>query len=133
MAEWTDEQKRYARSKLNVEVRFNRIPHPNSLPCKDCGHVWSPGDQRHEYDHFKGYDPEHYFSVEAVCIPCHVARDSAKVRQTACVQGHAFTAENTRRRANGTRECVTCRRHRDLARRPAEWWRAYRLRRKARG
>jgi hypothetical protein len=24
-------------------------PHPNSLPCAACGHVWFAGERRHEY------------------------------------------------------------------------------------
>jgi hypothetical protein len=24
-------------------------PHPNSVPCADCGHVWFEGERRHEY------------------------------------------------------------------------------------
>ena len=28
-----------ARQRVNVEVRSGRRPHPNTLPCTDCGHV----------------------------------------------------------------------------------------------
>ena len=24
-------------------------PHPNTLPCVDCGHIWFEGERRHEY------------------------------------------------------------------------------------
>jgi hypothetical protein len=24
-------------------------PHPNSVPCEDCGHVWFEGERRHDY------------------------------------------------------------------------------------
>lgn len=131
--EWTDAQKDRARSLVNVDVRFGRLPHPNNIPCFDCGHVWSPGERRHEYDHPRGYDQDHIYDVEPVCTLCHAKRDSAKIRQTECVHGHPYTSDNTRLRANGTRECVACRRLRDIARRPAEWWREYRTKRKARG
>lgn len=49
-----------------------QIPHPDSLPCKDCGHV-SDGTKRgkHHYDHYLGYDAEHHLNVEVRCIPCH--------------------------------------------------------------
>jgi hypothetical protein len=128
-----DGDKLQARQRVNVEVRSGYRVHPNKLPCTDCGHVYVEGGPHHEYDHYKGYAAVNHLEVEAVCIPCHVARDSLKARQVACVHGHPFTPENTRIRANGTRECLACRRRRDLARRPAAWWREYRIRRKARG
>ncbi len=37
-----------------------------------------------------------------------------------CVRGHAFTPENTHVRASGKRDCLTCRRAYDRARRPAK-------------
>jgi len=24
-------------------------PHPNTVPCEDCGHVWFEGERRHDY------------------------------------------------------------------------------------
>ena len=24
-------------------------PHPNTIPCEDCGHVWFEGERRHQY------------------------------------------------------------------------------------
>jgi hypothetical protein len=36
-----------------------------------------------------------------------------KAQQTHCVRGHAFTAENTYRKPNGTRSCRTCHRERE--------------------
>lgn len=44
-----------ARQRINVEVRTGRRPHPNTLPCADCGHIWEEGERRHEYDHHLGY------------------------------------------------------------------------------
>ena len=67
-----------ARQRVNVEVRTGRRPHPNSIPCADCGHIWSEGERRHEYDHHKGYAAEHHLSVEPVCTICHHARESAR-------------------------------------------------------
>lgn len=107
-SQFTDAQKDYARSCVNVEVRFGRMPRPNALPCKDCGHVWAPGERRHEYDHPRGYGSDDIFDVEPVCTLCHVKRDSPKVRQTHCFNGHEFTVRNTARRANGTRKCRAC-------------------------
>ncbi len=63
-----------ARQRINVEVRSGRRRHPNSLPCADCGHVWSEGERRHEYDHHLGYAAEHHYAVESVCTRCHRRR-----------------------------------------------------------
>lgn len=126
-----DGDRKQARHRVNVEVRTGRRPHPNDLPCADCGHVWSEGERRHEYDHHLGYGAEHHLDVEAVCTTCHAARDSARANATKCIRGHAFTEENTGRKANGTRFCRECRRARDRVRRDATYWREYRARRKA--
>lgn len=132
--EWTEDQKDAARIAVNVEVRFGRLPRPNTLPCTDCGHIWKPGERRHEYDHHNGYAPEHYLDVEPVCTTCHARRDSSKMRQTHCVHGHEFTPENTIRKTNGTRGCRECRRAHDRSRgRDGAYWRAYRAKRTAHG
>jgi hypothetical protein len=120
---------------VNEAVKNGRMPHPNSLPCADCGHVWSPAERRHEYDHYLGYSAKHQLDVEPVCTQCHVKRDSAKAKQTHCGQGHEFTAENTTIKVNGTRECRACRKVWDSNQhrgRDAAYWRAYRAERKAR-
>jgi hypothetical protein len=39
-----------------------------------------------------------------------------KSRQTHCIHGHEFTADNTYRKPNGGRQCKTCRRHTDRTR-----------------
>lgn len=126
-----DGDKVQARQRINVEVRTGRRPHPNELPCVDCGHVWSQGERRHEYDHHKGYAAAHHLDVEPVCTTCHVARDSVKARQTACVNGHDFSEANTGRKADGTRFCRQCRRGHDAKRqRPPGYWAASYARRK---
>lgn len=128
-----DGDRKQARQRINVEVREGRRPHPNTLPCLDCGHVWSKGERRHEYDHHKGYTAEHHLDVEAVCTKCHAERDSAKAKQTHCVHGHEFKVENTIIAANGTRHCRECRKASDKNRgRSAEYWRQYRAERKNR-
>ena len=121
-----------ARQRINVEVRMGRRPRPNALPCSDCGHVWKKGEQRHEYDHYLGYAPEHHCDVEAVCKRCHVLRDNLKAKQTHCKHGHAFTAENTYRKSNGTRACRQCMRRWDRHRGPrgSEYWQQVNARRK---
>lgn len=111
-----DGDKIQARQRINVEVRTGRRPHPNTLPCCDCGHIWLKGERRHDYDHYLGYAAEHHYDVQPVCTLCHAARDSVKVRQTMCVRGHEYTEENTGRKANGNRFCLECRRARDRAR-----------------
>ena len=63
-----------ARQRINVEVRTGRRPHPNALPCADCGHVWTVGERRHEYDHHKGYAGKNHGDVEPVCTLCHRKR-----------------------------------------------------------
>lgn len=73
-----DGDKRQARRRINVEVREGRRPHPNALPCVDCGHIWTSGQRRHEYDHHLGYAPEHHYNVEAVCTKCHHARSNTR-------------------------------------------------------
>lgn len=78
-----DGDKAQARQRINVEVRTGRRAHPRTLPCTDCGHVWKPGQRRHEYDHHLGYAAEHHYDVEAVCTICHRARVT---RRGECVQ-----------------------------------------------
>lgn len=63
-----------ARQRINVEVRSGRRPHPNTLPCADCAHVWKEGERRHEYDHHLGYEAAHHYDVEPVCTKCQRRR-----------------------------------------------------------
>lgn len=76
--------KMQARHRVNVEVGGGRRPHPNSLPCADCGHIWSGGERRHEYDHYLGYDAPNHLNVQSVCTLCHTARDNKKMTRTHC-------------------------------------------------
>lgn len=128
-----DGDKEQARQRINVLVRTGRLAHPNTIPCADCGHIWKPGQRRHEYDHYLGYAAEHHYDVQSVCTACHAKRDGAKARQTHCIRGHEFTPENTGRKPNGTRFCRECRRAHDRGRRDAEFWRNYRAKRIAEG
>ncbi len=127
-----DGDRKQARQRINVEVRTGRRPHPNTLPCTDCGHIWFEGERRHEYDHHLGYAGKHHYDVEPVCTRCHTARDSVKAAQTHCVHGHEFTPENTGRKPNGTRFCRECIRAFDRGRRDATFWRNYRRAKKER-
>lgn len=128
-ADATEEMKVLARQRANVAVRTGQLPRPNTLPCADCGHIWRPGERRHEYDHHQGYEPEHHLHVQALCSTCH-ARRGEKARRTQCLRGHDYTPENTGRKANGTRFCRECRRAYDRRRRDAAWWRARRARKR---
>ena len=78
-----DGDKKQARRRVNYLVEQKRIPHPNALPCADCGHVWKHGERRHEYDHYRGYGAEEQLSVEAVCSTCHHAREGLRYEQAA--------------------------------------------------
>ena len=127
-----DGDKIQARQRINVEVRTGHRPHPNTIHCKDCGHVWKRGERRHEYDHHLGYAAEHHYDVESVCTTCHAKRDSDKKNKTECLRGHPYTIENTIMKNNLTRQCRECARIKDRnrPRRSAAYWRSCRARRK---
>jgi hypothetical protein len=109
-----DDDKVQARQRVNVEVKAGRRPHPNALPCTDCGHVWKPGERRHEYDHHLGYAAEHHLHVQAVCTTCHARRSEAS---PTCQRGHAWSEDNTMVTPQGRRVCRACRRLREAGRR----------------
>jgi len=119
-----------ARGRINYFVTCGLIPHPNELPCTDCGHIFKKGGRRHEYDHHKGYAAQHHEDVEPVCSMCHATRDSSKSKQTHCIHGHEFDEKNTGYKINGTRYCKECRRIKDRGRHDAAYWRNYRKKRK---
>lgn len=82
-----DGDKKQARQRVNVEVRTGRRPHPNALPCVDCGHVWCEGQRRHEYDHYLGYEGTHHLDVEPVCTKCQRRRVNER-KELVQVRGH---------------------------------------------
>lgn len=112
-----DGDRKQARQRVNVEVRTGRRPHPNTLPCVDCGHVWHEGDKRHEYDHYLGYAAEHHLDVEPVCTVCHRARadrraESVQIRgERGRFVAHSGTASITK--LDGRRRKTTDARTRD--------------------
>lgn len=129
-----DGDKLQARQRINVEVREGRRPHPNTLPCKDCGHVWVEGERRHEYDHHLGYAAEHHYDVEPVCTKCHHKRDNERARATHCQNGHEYSPENTIRNSRGHRTCRECRKVHDRKRiRPPGYWQKVNARRRSKG
>lgn len=70
--------KRQARHRVNYQVDIGARPDPNALPCTDCGHIYTPGGKRHEYDHAAGYGEEAHEFVEAVCSACHHRRSAER-------------------------------------------------------
>lgn len=67
-----------ARRVISAMVRKGIIPSANEVPCVDCGHINTDNEKCHEYDHYLGYEPEHYASVQPVCINCHVRREESR-------------------------------------------------------
>jgi hypothetical protein len=128
-----DGDKAQARASVALAVKNGQLKKPNTLPCYDCGHVWMPGERRHEYDHFRGYGAEDHLNVQVVCTKCHSRRDDPRATKTHCIRGHEFTVENTLIVKNGTRHCRECRRLYDRNRkRPPGYWKAVNERRRLR-
>lgn len=72
-------EERKARRAVNAEVRYGKRPHPNTLPCVDCGHVYAEGERRHEYDHTGDYnDQATWLTVDSVCTTCHRTRTESR-------------------------------------------------------
>ena len=78
IAKTRDGDKRQARRRINYLIEQGLIPHPDDLPCLDCGDEIFINRYRHEYDHAKGYDGENQLYVEPVCSRCHHAREEAR-------------------------------------------------------
>lgn len=76
-----DPMRERARNAVFRAVKVGRLPHPNSVPCMDCGHEYSAGERRHEHDHHLGYEPERNLDVQAVCTLCHADREKKCGRQ----------------------------------------------------
>lgn len=82
MGEHDTEAERKARRQVNAEVRTGKRPHPNTVPCVDCGHVHAEGERRHEYDHTEDYDdPGTWTKVESVCTDCHHKRTAVRLER----------------------------------------------------
>ena len=83
LVETRDGDKLQARRRINYLVEQGEIPHPDDIPCMDCGDGVFAGCYRHEYDHVRGYDGENQLYVEAVCSKCHRNREDARYGQAA--------------------------------------------------
>src|SRR5713226_6154007 len=60
--------KKQAQSFISNQVRDGKIPPAKELVCVDCG------ASAHDYDHYLGYENEHYKDVQPVCVSCHKSR-----------------------------------------------------------
>lgn|GEM_PF-3510178 len=58
---------------MTPDADLGQRPHPNKLPCADCGHVWFEGERRHDYVDAAGSvtieDP-----ADAACTLCRQKR-----------------------------------------------------------
>lgn len=61
-------ERQRARQQVSDAVKRGALPAPRSLPCVDCG------KGAEEYDHYLGYEREHFLHVQPVCIACHNKR-----------------------------------------------------------
>lgn len=66
--------KRRARRLVQMRVRRGSMPHPNDVPCADCGRARVVDGPRHEYDHYAGYEGDAAGMVQSVCKDCHAER-----------------------------------------------------------
>ena len=73
-----DPAKQRARKRVWARVSRGTMPHPNTLPCTDCGRYRRPGGPRFEYDHPHGYVGDNAVRVEAVCKVCHGKRGTKR-------------------------------------------------------
>ncbi len=60
---------------INHAIRDGKLPRANTLQCHYCP------NQAKQYHHYKGYEPEHWFDVVPVCIPCHHNQEVLASRQ----------------------------------------------------
>ena len=61
-----------ARSAVNNAIRNGSFPSISTWACMDCG-LPATG-----YDHYAGYEKEHWFDVEPVCDLCHAKREGKR-------------------------------------------------------
>lgn len=73
-----DGDQQQARRRIDHLINVGLLLDPNDVACIDCGHAWTAGERRHEYDHYLGYAAEHHEHVEAVCTTCHHARENQR-------------------------------------------------------
>jgi len=71
-----DAVKERARSLVRLRIKQGKLPHPNSIPCADCGHTGN--DREHQHDHHKGYMGRNKLNVQVVCTKCHRKREVSR-------------------------------------------------------
>ena len=74
-----DGDKIQARYSVRHQIRSGKLPHAQTLPCIDCGHIGH--DLLHEYDHYLGYAGINHLNVQCVCNPCHRKREQQRRKQ----------------------------------------------------
>ncbi len=77
-----DGDRKQAKNRVRTLVRCGIIPAAASLPCVDCGGMEVDGEAEtlHEYDHWKGYSPEHHEDVQVRCVKCHRKVEAVRVK-----------------------------------------------------
>lgn len=76
-------ERHYARIAVYRRTEEGLMPKARTLACADCA------KPAREYDHFLGYDKDHWYDVEPVCRRCHLNREMN--RRTHCHRGHEYT------------------------------------------
>jgi hypothetical protein len=64
-------EKSRARGAVWIQIRRG-MPKAKDLSCVDCG---KPAQR---YDHYKGYEREHWLDVQPVCVRCCSAREQVR-------------------------------------------------------
>lgn len=65
---WTGAAKQRAYNAVRRQVASGAWPDPRDVQCADCG-AWAL-----HYHHPRGYDPQHWLDVVALCGRCHTRR-----------------------------------------------------------
>ena len=77
-----------AREAVYRAVKSGTLVPATDLSCLSCG------QPAQEYDHYKGYERTVWLDVEPVCIPCHRARASSRVRYHETIRFEGSSAED---------------------------------------
>jgi hypothetical protein len=86
--------------------------------CERCGSTErreaalrpdAPAERLYLDPNIKCLYSEHVEDYFTLCVPCHRQLDHVELRP-ACSKGHAYTAENTSIKSDGSRRCLTCHR-----------------------
>ena len=65
-----------ARHAIQALIGRGAIRPASAFSCVSCGR------RAAQYDHHLGYEHDHWYDVEPVCIPCHVARGKSRPSPT---------------------------------------------------